>query len=109
MKIFINNFAADVKKDQLKALFEIYGDVQEIAIIRDKFTQESRGFGYVKMPLQEQGVKAVRELNGKVFQGQKLHVNVARTSLLDRKGTDRRQRLKRNGNSTQEIFTITHF
>ena len=69
LKIFINNFAADITKNQLRTLFEISRDVQELAIIRDKFTNESREFRYVKMPVREQALRAIAEVNGKIFQG----------------------------------------
>ena len=78
MKIYVGNLAHSASEDELKELFAGYGDVVSVNIIKDKFTGDPRGFGFVEMASKEEGQKAIEELNGKEFQGRSLNVNEAR-------------------------------
>ena len=64
--------------EDLKQLFTPYGDVTSVKIIIDKFTNRSKGFAFVEMPNQEAAEKAIKELNGKHFEGRAIVVNEAR-------------------------------
>ncbi len=78
MKIYVGNLAHSASEDELKEEFAAYGDVVSVNIIKDKFTGDPRGFGFVEMASKEEGQKAIDELNGKEFQGRALNVNEAR-------------------------------
>ena len=78
MNIYVGNLAQDVKDDELKNLFSEHGKVDSVKIIRDMFTQTSKGFGFVEMPGRAQAQKALDELNTFEFKGKKLIVNEAR-------------------------------
>lgn len=78
MNIYVGNLAQDVSEDELTNLFAEYGKVSSVKILRDMFTQESRGFGFVEMPAQAESQKAIEELNTHDLKGKKLVVNEAR-------------------------------
>jgi cold-inducible RNA-binding protein len=70
-KIFVGNLSWGVTDKALEELFSPYGEVKSVAIITDRETGRSRGFGFVEM---EGADKAIHELNGKEFQGRSLKV-----------------------------------
>jgi RNA recognition motif-containing protein len=78
MNIYVGNLSRDVSEAELKEAFQAFGEVQSAAIIKDKFTGDSRGFGFVEMPNKEEAEKAIAELNGKDMKGRNLTVNEAR-------------------------------
>ncbi len=78
MNIYVGNLSSDVKEEDLTTLFSEYGSVRETKIIRDMFSQESRGFGFIEMPGNAEAQKAIDELNTKDLKGKKLVVNEAR-------------------------------
>ena len=86
MNIYVGNLAQDVKDDELKELFSQHGKVDNVKIIRDMFTQTSKGFGFVEMPGRAQAQKALDELNTIEFKGKKLIVNEARPQKERRGG-----------------------
>jgi len=78
INIYVGNLPFGATEDQLKELFENYGQVESASIVSDKFTGRSRGFGFVKMPEREEGLRAIQELDAKDFMGRSLKVNEAR-------------------------------
>ena len=75
--IYVKNIHADVTDDDLRALFEKYGDVTSAAIARDPESGKSRGFGFINYVKHEDAAEAVDELNDKDFKGQALYVGRA--------------------------------
>jgi RNA recognition motif-containing protein len=78
MNIFVGNVSRNVNNDELKEAFEAYGAVSSAAIIMDKLTGMSRGFGFVEMPDNDEAKNAIENLNGKDLKGRALNVNEAR-------------------------------
>jgi RNA recognition motif-containing protein len=78
INIYVGNLSFDTNEDQLKELFETYGQVESATIISDKFTGRPRGFGFVKMPEREDGLRAIQELDARDFMGRSIKVNEAR-------------------------------
>ncbi len=78
MNIYVGNISRTATEQDLKEAFEAFGAVQSAAIIKDKFSGESRGFGFVEMPNKEEAEKAISGLNGKDLKGRSLTVNEAR-------------------------------
>lgn len=97
MNIFVGNLSRDVSDDDLRNLFANYGQVKSAKVIRDMFSQESKGFGFVEMPGLAEAQKAISELNTKDVKGKKLTVNEARPRTNDRRGGGNR----RNTNNTR--------
>ena len=78
MNIYVGNISRTATEQDIKEAFEAFGAVQSAAIIKDKFSGESRGFGFVEMPNKEEGDKAISGLNGKDLKGRTLTVNEAK-------------------------------
>jgi RNA recognition motif-containing protein len=78
MNIYVGNISRTATEQDLREAFQAFGEVSSAAIIKDKFSGESRGFGFVEMPNKEEGDKAISGLNGKDLKGRSLTVNEAR-------------------------------
>jgi len=78
MNIYVGNLSYDATEDDLRQAFESYGQVTSVNIIKDKYSGESRGFGFVEMASKEEGMAAMAGLNGKDIRGRSLKVNEAR-------------------------------
>jgi RNA recognition motif-containing protein len=78
MNIYVGNLASDVKEEELKELFSKHGRVDSVKIIRDMFSQTSKGFGFIEMPGKAEAQKALNELNTFELKGKRLVVNEAR-------------------------------
>jgi RNA recognition motif-containing protein len=85
MNIFVGNLTNDVTEEDLTNLFSEFGQVKEVKIIRDMFTQQTKGFGFVEMPGLADAQKAINGLNTKEVKGKKLVVNEARPKTDSRK------------------------
>jgi RNA recognition motif-containing protein len=85
MNIFVGNLSNDVQEEDLMNLFSEFGQVKEVKIIRDMFSQQSKGFGFVEMPGLADAQKAINALNTKEVKGKKLVVNEARPKTDSRK------------------------
>ncbi|MEW6668581.1 MAG: RNA-binding protein [Thermodesulfobacteriota bacterium] len=89
MNIYVGNLAFNFTEDELRQAFEAFGQVASVSIIKDKFSGQSRGFGFVEMPSNDQGKAAISGLNGKEMKGRTLNVNEARPRTEDRRGGGR--------------------
>ena len=78
MNIYVGNISRTANEQDLKDAFTAFGEVTSASIIKDKFSGESRGFGFVEMPTKEEAEKAIADLNGKDLKGRPLTVNEAR-------------------------------
>jgi len=78
MNIYVSNLGFSVQDEDLREYFAEYGEVTSAKVITDKFTNRSRGFGFVEMPDDAAAQKAIKELNGAVVEGRSISVNVAR-------------------------------
>ena len=78
MNIYVGNLSYSATEEQLKGLFEEFGQVESAKIITDKFTGSPRGFAFVEMPLADEAQEAINNLNGKSFEGRNIVVNKAR-------------------------------
>lgn len=79
MEIFVGNMPSSMNRDQLKALFQLYGMVSAGRVIVDKFSGLSRGFGFVVMPNENEAMAAIEVVNGQAFQGSVLRAEISRT------------------------------
>jgi RNA recognition motif-containing protein len=78
MNIFISNLSFRVNDEDLKQLFEEYGDITSARVITDKYTGKSRGFGFVEMSVEADAKKAIEELDHAEYDGKVITVSVAR-------------------------------
>ena len=86
MNIYVGNLAREVTEEDLKQEFSAFGEVATASVIKDKFTGEPRGFGFVEMPSKEHGQAAITALSGKDLKGKALTVNEARPKSDNRGG-----------------------
>ena len=86
MNIYVGNLSYQVTDEELRATFEAFGEVASAAVIRDKFTGEAKGFGFVEMPKQAEAEAAIKKLNGKELKGRTLTVNLARPRKEEGRG-----------------------
>jgi len=78
VNIYVGNLSRDVSEDDLRGAFEAFGKVTSAAVIKDKFSGESRGFGFVEMPEKAEADAAIAGLNSTDLKGRTLNVNEAR-------------------------------
>jgi RNA recognition motif-containing protein len=77
-KLFVGNLSFNTTSEDLKTFFSRAGTCESAAVITDRATGRSRGFGFVEMSSAEEAEKAIADLNGADFQGRKLTVSEAR-------------------------------
>jgi cold-inducible RNA-binding protein len=77
-KLYVGNLAYSVTNDDLEALFSQVGKVATAAVVSDKFSGQSRGFGFVEMESSGDAAKAISEFDGKDLKGRNLKVNEAK-------------------------------
>ena len=78
MNIYVGNLPYNVTEDQLQALFAEHGKVTSVSLIKDKYTGQSKGFGFVEMDKQAEAEAAIKEINGRALNGRTITANVAR-------------------------------
>ena len=78
MKIFVGNLSRDVSDEDLLKAFEAFGKVETATVVKDKFSGESRGFGFVEMSSESEAQSAISGMNGKDLKGRAVNVNEAR-------------------------------
>ena len=77
-RLFVGNLSFNTTEGDILDLFKQAGNVTTCNLIVDKFTNKSRGFGFVEMSSQEEATKAIADINGKELDGRALTVNEAK-------------------------------
>jgi RNA recognition motif-containing protein len=93
MNIYVGNLSFDVSEENLRQTFEAFGQVNSATIIKDKYSGQARGFGFVEMPDRANAQSAIENLNGKELLGRPMNVNEARPRP-DRGGSGRQDNRK---------------
>ena len=89
MNIYVGNLSHQATEEDVQDAFVTFGRVSSVTIIKDKFSGELRGFGFVEMPVQSEALAAIAGLAGKELRGRPLNVNEARPRSDDRRGGNR--------------------
>ena len=76
-KIYVGNMSYGTTEVSLKNLFSQYGEVVSAIVIKDRFTEQSKGFGFVEMAEESAARDAIAALNGTEFEGRRIRVNEA--------------------------------
>lgn len=97
MNIYVGNLSYEVTDEDLRQVFEEFGQVESANIIKDKFSGESRGFGFVEMPSKEEATAAISGLEERELKGKKINVNEARPRPANRGGGGGRRDSRRGG------------
>ena len=77
-KLYVGNLAYSVTEEDLRALFSQAGELKEVALIVDRDTRQSKGFGFVEMTTQADAEKAIKMFNEQELGGRRIAVNMAR-------------------------------
>jgi RNA recognition motif-containing protein len=86
MNIYAGNLAPETTDDDLRQAFEAFGQVSTASVVKDKFSGESRGFGFVEMPSKTEAQSAIEQMNGADLKGRSIVVNEARPKADRGKG-----------------------
>lgn len=78
MNIYVGNLAYEVTESDIRTEFEAFGEVTSVAIIKDNYSGQSKGFAFVEMPKLQEGQAAITGLNGKKLKERAITVNGAR-------------------------------
>ena len=78
MNIYVGNLSYEVTGEDLQQAFQAFGQVSSASVVKDKYSGQSRGFGFVEMPDKTEAQSAIQNLNGKDLRGQQMNVNEAR-------------------------------
>jgi RNA recognition motif-containing protein len=89
MNIYVGNLSYEVTEGELKEAFETFGQVETVNIITDKYSGQSKGFGFVEMPTKTEAEAAIEGLNDTELKGRTLKVNTARPRTENRGGRSR--------------------
>jgi len=88
MKVYVGNLPFSFDDEGLKKVFATYGEIEEVSVIKDKFSGRSKGFGFVTFKSDEDAKKAIAGLNDKDVEGRNLKVNEAKPMDPDRPRRD---------------------
>lgn len=91
MNIYVGNLDYEVDGDDLKGIFEEYGNVAEAKVITDKFSGRSKGFGFVTMESNTDAQRAIEELNNATLENRQIVVNEAREKRNSNNNNNRRR------------------
>ena len=86
MNIYVGNLSPEVTEDDLREAFESFGQVSSVKVIKDRFTGEPRGFGFIEMPARQEAKSAMDGLNTTDLKGKPIIVNEARDRSDKRRG-----------------------
>ena len=86
MNIYVGNLSSEVSEEELRQAFESFGQITSVSIIKDRYTGQPRGFGFVEMPADTEAQAAIDGLNGTPLKEQKLTVSKARPRTERRGG-----------------------
>jgi RNA recognition motif-containing protein len=78
MNLFLGNLSRDVTEAELRQLFEPFGKIDKVTVVKDKFSGVSKGFGFIEMPVKEEAEAAITALHRKPFKGQSMDITEAR-------------------------------
>ncbi|MEW6262252.1 MAG: RNA-binding protein [Thermodesulfobacteriota bacterium] len=86
MKLYVGNLSFSLTESELKDLFTPFGQVDSANIVMDRYSGQSKGFGFVEMASRGEGEKAVASLNGKEVDNRQIKVNEAKPRTDNRSG-----------------------
>ena len=92
MNIYVGNFAFQMAESELRQMFEAFGTVENVKIIKDRFRGRSKGFGFVEMPNNSEADKAIKTLNGNMIDKRPIKVIPADSGAKKKKTRFRKKR-----------------
>jgi RNA recognition motif-containing protein len=90
MSIYVGNLSSEVTEEDLRQAFESFGQVKSATIIKDRYSSESRGFGFVEMSVRAEAQSVINDLNSRELKGRTLKESEAPTRPETRRGGERK-------------------
>ncbi|NIP24780.1 MAG: RNA-binding protein [Phycisphaerae bacterium] len=110
MDIYVGNLSPDVGKNDLIEIFDKFGEVTEVRVIKDKFRGKFKGFAFIQMPSEEQAKKAIEEINGQELNERALTVSEAKPKAQRRRKSRKKARKRKKpgiyGGENRDNFGI---
>ncbi len=78
MNIYVGNLSYEITDDEVRDIFSPHGEISSVSIIKDKYSGQSKGFGFVEMPNQAEAEEAIKALNESDLKGRNIKVNQAK-------------------------------
>ncbi len=78
MKLYVGNLSRDVTEQDLRDAFQPFGEIESVSIIKDRYNNVSKGFGFIEMPNKTEAEAAIAGLHRKEYKGRSMDVNEAR-------------------------------
>ncbi len=108
MEIYVGNLSPDVGKDDLIEMFDKFGEVKEVRLIKENVRGKFKGFAFIEMPSDDQAQKAIEETNGKDLKEQALSVSEAKPkkprNRKSRAGGKKRVKTKRASKGRRTVY-----
>lgn len=92
MNIYVGNLADQMTEDVIRQMFEVFGEVESVKIVKDRFTGQPKGFAFVEMPSNSEADKAIKALNGNVVEKKVIKVNHADSGAKKKKKSFKKRR-----------------
>jgi len=89
MNIYVGNLSPETTEDDLRQAFEAFGQVISVKILKDRVTGESNGFGFVGMPVSDEGQTAISKLNDNDLKGNVIKVEAGKREISNRSAPDK--------------------
>jgi len=99
MNIYVGNLADEVSEDYLRGIFDAFGQVESVNILKDRFSGKSKGFGFLEMPSRDEAQVAIKEANGTDLKGSAIRINEAHPRPSG--GPHRRGGARRGGSGSE--------
>ena len=91
MMIYVGSLSYSTTEAELDKLFSGYGEVQSVTLVKDNFSGQSKGFGFIEIPNNADADKAIKALNGSSFQGRLIKVNQSQSKSKSSRPKRRRR------------------
>ena len=104
MELIVSNLPVDTNEEEFWTLFQVYGTVENVEIIRDEETNVSRGFGFILMDNEEEASKAIAALHKSKYKGCVLRVKESFNAEDDMKDKYCRKQLRRKDRKNEDLF-----
>lgn len=95
MNIYIGNLSYSITDENIKEMFAKFGEVESAKIIMDRYTNRSKGFGFIEMPDNSEADQAIKALNGKYIEGRNIKVNQANPGGKKSRRSSKRRNFRR--------------
>ena len=79
MNIYVGNLSHDVTEENLRQAFGTFGQITSATVVKDRYSGQPRGFGFIEMPNRDEAQAAIKNLNGQELMGRKMNVSEARS------------------------------